>query len=343
MSIEWSFLPENSGQNLTATPEHFGDLTAELAAASATAAGTGSVFSVLDRGWIRVSGIDAENFLHNQLTSDVHHLKLGGWQHSSWCTAKGRMLSNFILLRSSVDSTVFELGLAQELVSVIAQRLKMYVLRAKVQVEDVSAQRITFGLVGNVCQEVLAAFGAVPNVGEIGASEVMTVRVSEKEAWLCVESVKSRTLATQLQAYATPVGAQAWNWIEVGKGIPLVRAATREEFVPQMVNFDKIGGVSFHKGCYPGQEIVARTQYLGKVKRHLYRVSSTQPMFPGQPLFGTTDGVAAQSCGVVANAAPDTVVGYVALAVVLETAIDAPIHTGDPQGPVLSKIEPVAA
>jgi folate-binding protein YgfZ len=136
----------------------------------------------------------------------------------------------------------------------------------------------------------------------------------------------------------------AWLWLDVQAGIPRIVAATKEAFIPQMVNFDKIGGVSFHKGCYPGQEVIARTQYLGKVKRHLYRVSSPLEVTPGQALYpsgpANDPGTA---CGTVANSAPSPDGGWVALAVVLESASDARIHAGSPDGPTLFNIDLVAA
>jgi folate-binding protein YgfZ len=117
-----------------------------------------------------------------------------------------------------------------------------------------------------------------------------------------------------LAAIARAAGTSAWRWLDVRAGLPLVTGATREEFVPQMADFEKIGGVSFHKGCYPGQEVVARTQYLGKVKRHLYRVSCAAPLVAGGDLHSPDNPD--QASGKIVLAAPSPDGGYEALAVV---------------------------
>jgi folate-binding protein YgfZ len=120
-------------------------------------------------------------------------------------------------------------------------------------------------------------------------------------------------------------------WLDIQAGIPLITDATKEEFVPQMANFDQIGGVSFHKGCYPGQEVIARTQYLGKVKRHLYRISATVPIAAGNPVYSPENPE--HACGMVANAAPAPEGGYVALAVIQEGFVDAgDLELGAPGG-----------
>jgi folate-binding protein YgfZ len=123
----------------------------------------------------------------------------------------------------------------------------------------------------------------------------------------------SRTLA--------PVGTPVWQWLDIQAGLPLITEDTKEQFVPQMANFEQMGAVSFHKGCYPGQEIVARTQYLGKVKRHLYRAHSASPMAAGQAIYSPLH--AEQPCGMVVNAAPAPAGGHDALAVVQESFVGA--------------------
>ncbi|MDR1660705.1 MAG: hypothetical protein LBR94_10315, partial [Desulfovibrio sp.] len=115
-----------------------------------------------------------------------------------------------------------------------------------------------------------------------------------------------------------PAGAPVWQWLDIAAGIPRIAAATCEAFVPQMANFDRIGGVSFHKGCYPGQEVVARAQYLGKVKRHLYRARAAGPIAAGMSVFPAA--APEQPCGQIANAAPAPGGGFEALAVLLEDA-----------------------
>jgi folate-binding protein YgfZ len=125
----------------------------------------------------------------------------------------------------------------------------------------------------------------------------------------------------QLLPVARPVGTRVWQWLDIDAGLPLITGGTREEFVPQMANFDQLGGVSFHKGCYPGQEIIARTQYLGKVKRHLYRAHSSTPIAPGSKIYSPANPE--HPCGMIVNAAPAPTGGYDALAIVQESFVAA--------------------
>ena len=346
MSIDWNALPGLPTRVATGVvPDHFGDLAGELAAVSAASGNAVAAVAVTDLAWVRCSGSDAQSFLHNQVTSDVNHLAVGHWQHSAWCTAKGRMLANFVLARAD-GGEGYLLGMPQELVPGIVKRLRMFVLRSQVVIDDLSDSVATVAFCGSGIESLAAALGTneLPaSNGVARADGCWIVRLSDRVAVVAIEAEKLPSLAPVMQV-ARPVGFAAWKLVEVQSGVPVIRLATQEEFVPQMVNFDKIGGVSFHKGCYPGQEIVARTQYLGKVKRHLYRVSADQAIEAGQALFAPGSGdESAQSCGTVANAAPGPNGGWTALAVILESAADAPLHAGSPAGPLLSNIDLVAA
>ncbi|MGC1519092.1 MAG: folate-binding protein, partial [Azonexus sp.] len=159
------------------------------------------------------------------------------------------------------------------------------------------------------------------------------------EANRYVVAVKQEAIVdlwSKLALKAHPAGLPAWRWLDVQAGFPLVSAATKEEFVPQMADFEKLGGISFHKGCYPGQEIVARTQYLGKVKRHLYRVRSDQSLEAGTDLHSPDNPD--QACGMIVSGAPSPAGGYEALAVV-QSNFAGNLHLGSREGP---KIEAVA-
>jgi hypothetical protein len=139
-----------------------------------------------------------------------------------------------------------------------------------------------------------------------------------------------------LAVAARPCGTPVWRWLDVQAAFPLVTAATKEEFVPQMADFEKLGGVSFHKGCYPGQEVVARTQYLGKVKRHLYRISSAAPLAAGDDLHSPDN--LDQAAGKIVSATPSPVGGWVGLAVV-QSNFAANLHADSRDGP---RVEAVA-
>lgn len=297
----------------------FGDLAGELSAAR-----DGTVLAPLTHlGVIRVSGEDAKDFLHNQLTSDINHLDVAAAQHSAWCSAKGRMVASFLIWRDGGD---YLLGLSADLVPAIAKRLQMYVLRAKVRVVDASNEIAVFGLAGAAAALALGEVGLpVPEpmkCGSFGGGSV--VRIEENRFLVAVKGHVAAGIWQQLAARACVVGSTAWQWLDIQAGLPRVTEATREQFVPQMANFERIGGVSFHKGCYPGQEIVARTQYLGKVKRHLYRLAGTAAMQAGDELF--SDGVPDQACGMVVSGTPSPAGGHEALAVLMETAVAAGVH-----------------
>jgi folate-binding protein YgfZ len=168
------------------------------------------------------------------------------------------------------------------------------------------------------------------------------IRVDDTRYIVVVASAAAQTLWPQLAASARPVGTPVWQWLDIQAGIPLISEATKEAFVPQMTNFDKIGGVSFHKGCYPGQEVIARTQYLGKVKRHLYRIHADGVVAAGTPLFSAQSPEPEHPCGLVANAAPSPDGGYDALAVIQETFAIADLELGTPGGPRMAA-EPVTS
>lgn len=294
----------------------FGDAASEL-----NAARDGSVLAPLTHvGIIRVSGEEAKSFLHNQFTSDINHLGADVVQHSAWCSPKGRMLASFIVWRDGDD---YLLQLSEDLVPAMAKRLQMYVLRAKVKIFDESEGVSVFGISGIGASATLqGAKLPVPEVMKSGAfDDGQVVRIEETRFLVAVKAASALALWQSLAATAQPVGVPAWQWLDIQSALPLISEATKEHFVPQMANFERIGGVSFHKGCYPGQEIVARTQYLGKVKRHLYRLGCDQAMAAGDELFS----VAApdQASGMVVTGTASPAGGYEALAVLMESAADA--------------------
>jgi folate-binding protein YgfZ len=129
-----------------------------------------------------------------------------------------------------------------------------------------------------------------------------------------------------------------WHWLEVSSGLPLIEAATVDQFVPQMVNFELIGGVDFKKGCYPGQEVVARSQYRGTLKRRMFLFDVPAAAQPGQELFHSADP--GQPAGLVANAAASPDGGSRILAEVKLAALDhGSLHLGAADGPVLTQRE----
>ncbi|GHU03430.1 folate-binding protein [Betaproteobacteria bacterium] len=296
----------------------FGDPEGELIAAR-----DASIVAPLTQfNLIGCAGEDAKSFLHNQLTSDVNHLEAANAQYSAWCSPKGRMLASFVLFRRELNNTGYLALLSADLREFIQKRLQVYVLRSKVKISEYSADYEIIGLSGPQAVSALQNAGLeAPAVAmaATGFTDASVIRLDDKRYIVVAASGPAARIWRQLAAIATPVGAPVWQWLDLAAGIPWITGATKEAFVPQMVNFDKIGGVSFHKGCYPGQEVVARARYLGKIKRHLYRARAASPITAGMSIFSsqTPD----QSCGQIANAAAAPGGGFDALAVILEEAI----------------------
>ncbi|MES2772064.1 MAG: folate-binding protein [Pseudomonadota bacterium] len=297
-------------------------------------------------GLIACSGEEAKIFLQNQLTSDVNALAVDNAQYSAWCTPKGRVLASFLVRRSE---SAYYLRLSADLIAATLKRLQMFVLRSKVKLALVSEEYQLFGLAGANAEAALrAAQLPIPepaegsNLNSLRFANGEVTRLDRSRFEIMIRQDAAIACWQALAEHARLAGTETWQWLEVEAGIPLITAINTDSFIPQMLNLEKIGGLSFKKGCYPGQEIVARTQYLGKLKRRLYRFHSEQKVLAGDTLYTTattlesansTPNQAEQanatpvaqqvSCGTVLNAAPAPSGGYVALAVVQESAVTA--------------------
>ena len=230
------------------------------------------------------------------------------------------MLASFVLFSHDAGYRAF---LAADLLDATLKRLQMYVLRSKVTLASLGESHVAIGVAGTQAGETLRAAGLPVPEAEMACAQFPAgnvIRLDSQRFVLAVELAAAPALFDALSGTARAAGPNAWQWLDIRAGIVLITAATKEEFVPQMVSFDKIGGVSFHKGCYPGQEVVARARYLGKVKRHLYRISIDTEVAAGTPIFQAGDRE--MPCGRVANVAPVPGGAYVALAVVKESVVD---------------------
>ena len=263
---------------------------------------------------LELIGPDAETFLQAQIPGDIRLLNPARAQLSGWCTAKGRLLTTFVIW--PVEGG-YRLVLAADVAEVIAKRLKMYVLRLKVQIS-----RLGDAVLGVLYPAT--ALGALNLPADIW-------QVSHAEGVTAIRLDANRVLLTGPEtALISVTGSVAqgqtdeWLRADIEQGFPLVTQATSEHYVPQMVNLDKLGGVSFKKGCYPGQEIVARTHYLGKIKRHLYRVQALRPLTVGAEV--RSDVLNGQSCGSLLSAAPMPDGAWQALAVLQEDAAKGAIY-----------------
>ena len=301
---------------------HFGDIQTELAATSKqdTLCDLGQ-FSIL-----RVSGEDAQSFLQNLLSNDIKEVTAARAQHSSFNTAKGRMLASFLIWMEDND---YLLLLPDTLSEMLLKKLSMYVLRAKVKIAQ--DEKIALGISGPTIKPPMDC-GELLGVAKTENTHV--IRLDEARFMLCTSLENARTLWQEFASHAKPVGSPCWDWLNIRSGIPVIVEETQEEFVPQMVNFDLIGGINFKKGCYPGQEIVARMHYLGKLKRRMYLAHVDSPAKPGDHLY--SEDMAGQSSGMIANAAAAPDGGYDVLAVVQIASHDAhPIHMGSLEGAIL--------
>ena len=255
-------------------------------------------------GVIRAQGEDAIPFLQGQLTNDVALQQPSQARLAAWCSAKGRMLASFVVVRLAADDLL--LICSRDLLAPTLKRLSMFVLRAKVRLSDASATFALHGLLGDAARAVQAlptwavgrgALNADADVAE-GSAAVITIALPAAPAM--PRALRVAPAGTPAPAVAA-LDESAWLWAEVHSGVARVQAAVVDAFVPQMLNYESVDGINFRKGCYPGQEVVARSQFRGAIKRRGFIVRCETVLTPGQELFDPQD--LSQPCGVVAMAA----------------------------------------
>ena len=268
-----------------------------------------------DWGLIRASGADAATVLHGQLTQDMLQIGADSARLAGYCTPKGRLLASFVVFRGAGDE--FGLACSADLLPAALKRLSMFVLRAKCKFSDASTEWTVYGLAGAAATRWLgAAAPAAPwlrcdaggghairlpdVVPATGTGQTQTVA---RYLWIAPAALPAPDLPA--------LGADAWGWLEVASGVVRIVAATAEKFVPQMINFELVGGVDFRKGCFPGQEVVARSQYRGTLKRRAALVLADAALTPGQEVFHNDDP--GQPAGMVALAASLDGGGHAAL------------------------------
>jgi tRNA-modifying protein YgfZ len=278
-------------------------------------------------GLIRASGADAAKFLHSQLTSDFSMLGLSESRLAGFCSAKGRLQANFLAWKTSHEEVM--LACAASVLAATQKRLSMFVLRLQCKLSDASVEQPLWGHVG---ASALAHAGSLAPWGKANdANGAVTLRLPDVEGTArCI-----RMGAAPGDAECSGLSLEAWRWLEVRSGIGWVEAATADQFVPQMLNLELLGGVDFKKGCYPGQEVVARSQYRGTLKRRMQLFTTSGAAAAGQEVFHSADP--GQPAGMVVNAASRADgTGMDALVEVKLAALsDGSLHLGSPQGPVL--------
>lgn len=319
MTPAWSEFLSSQGAHLAhGAVADFGDAAGELAAAASQ-----TVLADLSHfGLVALAGEEAQTFLHGQITNDLRGLREDAAVFAGYLSPKGRMLANFLVMKRAGDVLVM---LPEALREAIQKRLSMFILRSKVKARNAGDEWVRLGVSGPGAGTLVAqALGlALPEgiMAMVQGDDAFALHLGGGRFDVFVSPAAAADLWRKLAAGARPVGTPAWDWLMVDAGVPVVLPATQDHFVPQMANMELLGGVSFTKGCYPGQEIVARSQYLGKVKRRLYLAHVEAEAAPGDEVYSPDP--ADQAAGHIANAAPAPGGGWDVLAVVLSPSVEA--------------------
>lgn len=309
-------------------------LNAPPPADSATAVAPAAFASRDDLGVVAITGADAGTFLQGQLTADVAALAPGRWTWAGWGTPKGRLLAVFRLARLADG---FALGMPAFQIDTIATRLRKYVMRAKVTI-SVPATACLW-LRGTATAACIDPTLAEAPAGHVLGTLAAPVFVTPDAVIAHLDPARAAALLPALATMAPELAASDVVRHEIDAGIPWLAPGIEEAFIPQMIGLDAIDGVSFSKGCYPGQEIVARTRYLGTVKRTLHRLRLSSPAAPGDAILADDD----QAVGTVLRAASTTDGGCIALAVLDLEAATGPLHTSTGTVSEVRAIHPVPA
>jgi folate-binding protein YgfZ len=288
-------------------------------------------------GIIDATGDDAAAFLHTQLTSDVQHLDAATARLAGYCSPKGRLLASFLMWRCG---DAVRLMLAADIQATVQKRLSMFVMRAKAKLADATPSLTAVGFAGDVRHALSHVFDAMPDGVHVKVDGPLgsLIRVPDAAGrprflWVGPKAEVDARLAG-LEKQLTRAPAEVWDWLDIHAGEPRITQPVSEQFVPQMVNFDVLGGVNFKKGCYPGQEVVARSQYRGTIKRRT-SLAHVDAAKPGDELFHSDDP--GQPCGLVINVAPAPEGGVDALVEIKLAALDqGSVHVGAADGPALA-------
>ncbi|HDR9153724.1 TPA: folate-binding protein YgfZ [Burkholderia vietnamiensis] len=292
-------------------------------------------------GVIDVAGDDAAAFLHGQLTNDIEHLDAASARVAGYCSPKGRLLASFLAWR---EGHGVRLLVSKDVQAAVQKRLSMFVLRAKAKLSDASDAVAVVGFSGDVRDALSGVFDALPDGVHVKVDGPAGVLIRVPDAagrkrylWIGPRAEVDARIAA-LAGTLPVVSPAVWDWLDVRAGEPRITQPVVEQFVPQMVNFDVIGAVNFRKGCYPGQEVVARSQYRGTIKRRTalaHVAGETDSVHAGVELFHSDDP--GQPCGMIVNAAAAPAGGVDALVEIKLAALDSgTVHVGAADGPALA-------
>jgi folate-binding protein YgfZ len=336
MRADWKEFLENRGAEFTdGKVLHYGNPEREKRVIT-----TGDILVDLSHnGLLSARGEDCESFFQGQFTNDIKQVSDTQAQLSAYCNPKGRMLASFLIFHRA-DS--YFLRMPRSLIEATQKRLQMFVLMSKVTLEDASESLVGIGYSGpNSEKELQSVIDTLPSedFGSAQANGLTIIRLPgplpRYEIYGTSESMQK--LWSSLDVRAAPVGAQAWDLLDIMSGIPTIFPETVDAFVPQMTNLQLINGVNFKKGCYTGQEIVARMQYLGTLKRRMFlaHVDTDDQPSPGMAL-SSPHSSSGQGTGKVVNAQASPSGGYDLLAVAEISSVEkGDIHLGQDDGPLL--------
>lgn len=336
MNNEWkSFLTDRGAAFDADGSAAFANASAEVGAA----ARANVVCALTHLSILHAHGPDALAFLNGQFTNDLRQVDDSHSQLSAYCTPKGRMLAIFRIYKRGEG---YDLILPSTLAGNTLKRLRMFIMRSKVAIEHVDEQRVAVGYSGPGITQLLSPLlgdipGAADQCTEHDDHNLLRLPGPHPRYLLVAPPAKQQELWRKLTPTVISTGRAAWSWFDIIAGLPSIWPATVEEFVPQSTNLELVGGVSFKKGCYPGQEIVARMHYLGKPKQRMYRLHLPQghSVSRGDKIYGTD--LRDQAAGMVVDAQPAPQGGTDMLAVVqLSSVASGPIGIGAPDGPRLT-------
>ncbi len=302
MNKDWkAFLIENGAVFSNEDIVSFGDPEAEQQISAEVAL----LSNPTDRALIEVKGEDAESFLQNQLTNDIRNVTETHHQASAWCSPKGRIIANFRIFKRG---DAFFLSLSADLHEHVMKKLRMYVMMSEVTLVDVTDSLVHFSFAGEGTETHLKQLlGVDIAAGEALQDQSLSIlRFSGSPARFDIygELDDAKALWLQCKEHAKPVSGMGSRFLNILSGNPEITAASSEAWIPQMVNYIDVGGVDFKKGCYPGQEVVARLNYLGKTKRRMYHIQIDTDELPevGAAIKSETEADAGKILNAVMNA-----------------------------------------
>lgn len=338
LNESWNkFLSESGAVFANGRVQDFGDPAAEQRAA----AGAGVICDLSQHGLIAIEGQDAFTFLQGQLTCDMNEISPSRSRLGAWCSPKGRVLVLFRVVHLT-NGMLLQLPASQ--IEETIKRLRMYVLRSRVSLKDVSDEFVRIGLTGESATKLLQSrYGSAPrspdDVVAMGNDRLIRLHGVAPRYQFIGESAHAADLWRAAAGTLTPAGAQAWTLLEILAGVPEIGQS--DQHLPQMINLDLLDAVSFNKGCFVGQEIIARTHHLGRLKRRMYLLSAdvTEGVEPGAPILAAASG--SEAAGqIVSSARRVDGNGVIALAVLrIDAAKSGDLRFANANGPRVQLLE----